>query len=117
MQAKLARASRRDHERSLEAAEQGTEWSQVLGKGHQLDGGWGQFWGGYSSPWTRRGGRPGSGRMEEPAKPEVESGVIYSLSQPDSWAGKVLSLNWHVPGLDPQSFLESPAVDVSSFAL
>lgn len=36
MQAQLLRAARRGHERSLEAAQSGTEWSQVLGKGHQL---------------------------------------------------------------------------------
>lgn len=33
VEAKLVRASRRDHERSLQASGQGTEWSQVLGKG------------------------------------------------------------------------------------
>lgn len=36
MQAKLVKAAKRGHERSLEAARQRTEWSQVLGKGHQL---------------------------------------------------------------------------------
>lgn len=44
MQAKLVRAARRDHGRSLGAAEQGTEWSQVLGKEHQLDEDWGWLW-------------------------------------------------------------------------
>ena len=75
MQAKLVRAARRDHERSLEAAGQGAEWSQVLGRGHQLDEGWARLRGGCSSPWARGGGSPGSGRMGELAKPEVESGI------------------------------------------
>ena len=60
VEAKPVRAARRDHERSLEASGQGTEWSQVLGKGPQLDEDWGRIWGG-RRPQTREGGGLGMG--------------------------------------------------------
>lgn len=55
VEAKLVRAVRRDHERSLEASGQGAEWSQVLGKGPQLDEDWGRLWEGADPRPEREG--------------------------------------------------------------
>lgn len=62
MQAKLVKAARRDH-RSLEVAEQGTEWSQVLGKDTSLL---------RTAVGSRlRGGWPESRRLWEPAQQDL----------------------------------------------
>lgn len=105
VEAKLVRAARRDHERSLEASGQGTEWSQLLGKGPQLDEGWGWLWGG-CRPQTRVGGGPRSGGTEELAKLEVESGVTWQypararrmVTLDHYWEGTASELASPLPG-------------------
>lgn len=62
VEAKLVRAARRDHERSFRSFRARTEWSQLLGKGPQLDEGWGWLWGGVR-PQTRVGGGLGVGEQ------------------------------------------------------